>query len=251
MSDPGKSPSDPSLEEQRAYYDAWNTRHRDRDFAHIESESRARGGRVLELLRSLPPDPRRRILEVGCGTGWLSGELCAFGDVTAVDLSPAAVRIAEARGLPAHFVAGDFMTQAFAAAPFDVVVCVETLFYVEDQPAFVARMAEMLRPGGVLITTCVNRFVYERRHDIPPPVRGQIRKWLGRRDVLRLLASHFRVLSVDTVLPKGHGGVLRLVNSTKLNGVLERFVPAARIERAKERLGLGHTIVILASRRAR
>jgi SAM-dependent methyltransferase len=88
-----------------------------------------------------------RILEVGCGTGWLSARLLDFGEVTATDLADEVIARAQAAHPRVRFLAGDFMTLA-AGDDYDVVVCLETLSHFVDQPAFVARLASCLRPGG-------------------------------------------------------------------------------------------------------
>jgi 2-polyprenyl-3-methyl-5-hydroxy-6-metoxy-1,4-benzoquinol methylase len=56
--------------------------HQQREVAHAVAARAAAG---LEHERPL------RILDFGCGTGWLGASLTSFGDVTGIDLSPAAI----------------------------------------------------------------------------------------------------------------------------------------------------------------
>lgn len=238
-------PMPPTLEEQRRHYDEWNAAHRSEDLDHIGPESRARALALLEAVRALPGPPRR-ILEVGCGTGWLTEHLTRLGDVTGIDLSPRAVALARARGLRAELRSGDFLREPLPEAGFDVVVCMDTIFYVYDQVAFVDRLAAMLRPGGHLVLDAINPFVYERWSVVGPPAPGQVRRWLDRRSLQRLLERRFEVLATRTVLPRGDTGVLRLVNSVKLNRALEAVLDRERIARAKEWLGLGHARLFVA-----
>jgi hypothetical protein len=65
---------------------------------------------------------------------------------------------------------------------------------------------------------------------------------------VRLLEPRFRVRRTTSVIPIGHRGVLRLVNSYKLNRTLGLVVPPTRIERLKERAGLGYSIIALAQK---
>lgn len=238
----------PTLEEQVEFYDRWNAKHRSEAFDQIEPDSRARGEKVLLLLNSLPVQ-RPMILEVGCGTGWLTERLVVHGPTTAIDLSPQAIEIAKRRGLDAEFIAGDFYEYDFSRAPFNIAVCVETISNVPNQPRLVARLATVLKPGGYLLLTSQNRFVYERRSDIRPPEPGNIRKWLSGRELRKLLDPQFEIVRMTTVLPKGDKGILRLVHSYKVNWLLSRFFSRERIARVEERLGLGHTLVVLARRR--
>jgi hypothetical protein len=92
--------------------------------------------------------------------------------------------------------------------------------------------------------------VYERRDDVAPQGRGQIRHWNYPGEVRRLFEDGFIIRRFTTLLPEGHRGVLRALNSSKINGVLKRIVSPTALERAKERLGLGQTIALLAQRRA-
>ncbi len=238
----------PTLQEQIDFFDEWNEKYRSAGFEQIEPESKARGDNVLEILSSLPLR-HPRILEVGCGTGWLTERLIEFGPTTAIDLSPRAIEIARRRGLDAEFFAGDFYRHEFQRADFDVGVSVETISMVPDQAQFVAKLATAIKPGGYLILTAQNKFVYERRSDIPPPLPGNIRKWLSRRELMRLLRPHFQVIRTTTVLPKGDMGILRAVYSYKVNRLLGLFFSTATIVRVQEKAGLGHTRVVLARRR--
>jgi 2-polyprenyl-3-methyl-5-hydroxy-6-metoxy-1,4-benzoquinol methylase len=240
----------PSIEEQTAFYDRWNELYRRGELEEIDPEIRLRGERVLDLLRR-PGLLHRgaRILEVGCGTGWMGRELCRLGDLTAIDLSPRAIEIAKSRGLPGEYVAGDFLSHDFGDRSFDAVLCVETLFYVHDQAACVHKMARLLEPDGILALTAINKFVYERRSDIRQPLPGQIRHWLSRRELRRLLRPYFRILSEETLLPLGNRGILRLVNSYRLNAILDRSLGADRVRSLKERAGLGGGVIVLASRK--
>jgi SAM-dependent methyltransferase len=237
----------PTLEQQIEFFDRWNESYRKVVYEEIEPESRARGDRVLALLASIPMQGKT-ILEVGCGTGWLTERLARIAPTTAIDLSPRAIDIARSRGLDVEFVAGDFYTQEFSRGPFDMVICMETISCMPDQSRFVERLAEATRPGGYLIITAHNKFVYERRSDIGPPQPGNIRKWLTGKELRGLLTPRFRIVQETTVFPKGDGGILGIVHSRRLNRLLERFISRDRITRTQERLGLGHTRVIVARR---
>lgn len=235
----------PSQAEQRAFYDQWNRDSRSGGYDDVDVKVRMRTDRALEFIEQLDLPRPARVLEVGCGTGWLSERLAAFGHVTGVDLSPGAIDIAKARGISdARFLAGDFLALDLSdEEPFDLVVCAETLFYVEDQQAFVDAMAAVMRPGGSLVCTMINAFVYERTEGVPPPAPGQIRSWLNRRGVLTLLRDRFIVQDWCSLDPLGRGGILRLVNSPRLNGWLHRLMQPSTLRAIKERAGFGSGFV--------
>jgi len=241
----------PPISDQQRFWNEWNAVHREGakyDAIAVDPESRRRAEVVLEWLRRLGLKSPR-ILEVGCGSGWLSERLAAFGTVTAVDLADEVIARARARLPHIAFHAGDFTQLELPDASFDVVVCLETLSALPHQAPFVAHLARVTRPGGYLLLTAHNRFVYERRDDVQPLAPGQVRHWMTRGELKRLLKAHYRLRRVTTAVPAGHNGVLRVVNSYKVNKLLGVVLSERRLALAKERLGFGTTIVVLARRR--
>jgi 2-polyprenyl-6-hydroxyphenyl methylase/3-demethylubiquinone-9 3-methyltransferase len=102
-------------------------------------------------------------LDVGCGGGLLSEALAAEGArVTAIDLAPDLLRVARLHQLESgHEV--DYLQQSVESlaaerpATFDVVTCMELLEHVPDPASVVAACASLLRPGGRLFLSTLNR----------------------------------------------------------------------------------------------
>ena len=243
------STPDATAAQQTKYFDRWNS-YRNVGFDNIDPESRRRGELVLHFLDSLPikqPD----ILEVGCGTGWLTEKIARYGKTTAIDLSASAIEFAKQRGTNAEFVAGDIHKLDLPVRTFDVVVLVEVISCVPAQARFLERVASLMKPGAFLILTSLNRFVYMRRSDTPlPRPPGEIANWLTRRELHRLVKRDFRILRSFTFLPAGDRGLLmRILNSYKVNWSLNRVFSTDTITKVKEYLGLGHCRMVLATRR--
>ena len=104
-----------------------------------------------------------RVLDVGCGGGLLSEALAGEGAVvTAIDLSPELLNVARLHGLETG-VSVDYRQQPVEAlateAPgsFDAVTCMEMLEHVPDPAAIIRACAELLRPGGRLYLSTLNR----------------------------------------------------------------------------------------------
>jgi len=233
-----------TLNEQRLWWNSWDGRH----LQTISPAALRRGDTAVSLLKSLRlKEPR--ILEVGCGNGWLCEKLAAFGRVTGVDLADAAIDEAKTRVPNATFFAGDFCRTDLPEAGFDVVVTLETLSHVPDQQEFIRRLAFVLRAEGHLVLLTQNRLVYSRCSNVAPQGRGQLRRWVSMRELRALAAPHFDVVRAFTIQPNGHLGFLRIVNSARLNGVISRLISGATLESLKERSGLGQTLVMLARRR--
>jgi SAM-dependent methyltransferase len=110
-----------------------------------------------EFALSQLPDPPRRVLEVGCGQGWLAERVqrelgCA---VVALDQSEHMVELTRARGIEAHV--GDVRALRFDDGAFDCVVAAWMLYHVPDVDRALAEIARVLRPGGRLVAVTNSR----------------------------------------------------------------------------------------------
>ena len=125
-----------SVEDQRRFWNQWNAESR---ATHLPEVSRRQAEIVSKWLKDLHRSDLR-IIEVGCGAAWFTPSLTAFGAVTGTDLSDELLAKARPRHPDINFIAGDFMTLDFGDARFDVVVTLEVLSHVADQPAFIAKI---------------------------------------------------------------------------------------------------------------
>ena len=102
------------------------------------------------------------ILDVGCGAGLLAEPLSRLGAVvTGIDPAPRAIEAARAHaaatGAAAAYRVGTVEDLAREGAKFDVVLAMEVVEHVGDMPAFVARAASLVRPGGLIALSTLNR----------------------------------------------------------------------------------------------
>ncbi|MFI4970761.1 MAG: bifunctional 2-polyprenyl-6-hydroxyphenol methylase/3-demethylubiquinol 3-O-methyltransferase UbiG [Lysobacterales bacterium] len=102
-------------------------------------------------------------LDVGCGGGLLSEALARAGaEVTAIDLAPAVLDVARLHlhesGLSVDYREVSAETLA-AEMPdvFDVVTCMEMLEHVPDPASVIRACASLLKPGGKLFLSTLNR----------------------------------------------------------------------------------------------
>jgi SAM-dependent methyltransferase len=111
--------------------------------------------RVAKLVGSLRP---RRLLELGCSLGRMTERLVPLGaELTAVDLSPTAVRRARDRVRGATFLAGSATQLPLADGAFDVVLASDGLYSWQIErdlrDAALREIARVLAPGGRVVLT--------------------------------------------------------------------------------------------------
>lgn len=239
--------SDAPLPAQVAFWNEWNAATRE---ASVEKVCIEQADTVLAWLRSLDRTDLD-IIDVGCGAGWLAPRLTQFGKVTGTDLSDQVLARAAVRAPSVKFVAGDFMNLDFANEAYDVVVSLEVLPHVKDQPAFLAKIAAMLRPNGYFMLATQNRPQLER-NDIPPPEPGQIRRWVDRHELKALLSRGFEIEELFSITPKFNRGYLRYLNSQKLHLLASAVGMGAVtdwLKKRQEKAWRGWTLMALARKR--
>ena len=101
-------------------------------------------------------------LDLGCGGGLVSAPLARMGaNVTAIDASSEAIGAARAYALQAGLdiafqcTTGEALVEQ--GAQFDLVTALEIVEHVADVRAFLAAASALVKPGGVLILSTINR----------------------------------------------------------------------------------------------
>jgi len=115
-----------------------------------------RDAKRLDCLQGL------RILDIGCGGGILSEPLARLGaNVVGADPSTANIEAAKVHAVQSRLAIDYRATTAEALADagerFDLVLAMEVVEHVADVMLFVARCAEMVNPGAVMIAATINR----------------------------------------------------------------------------------------------
>ncbi|MBB6599682.1 bifunctional 2-polyprenyl-6-hydroxyphenol methylase/3-demethylubiquinol 3-O-methyltransferase UbiG [Luteimonas sp. MC1825] len=117
----------------------------------------------LAYVQARAPLPGRRVLDVGCGGGLLSEAMARTGaEVTAIDLADELVKVARLHGLESGLKV-DYRLQSVEAladempGAFDTVTCMEMLEHVPDPGAILGACARLLKPGGRLFVSTLNR----------------------------------------------------------------------------------------------
>ncbi len=98
--------------------------------------------------------PGESVIEVGCGTGQLTGwlaDLVRPGRVLGVDFSGEMLRKAAAKGIDAVFRLADACRDELGREEFDAAFCFHSFPHFRDQPAALRNLARCLKPRGRLI----------------------------------------------------------------------------------------------------
>lgn len=128
----------------------------------------------------------RKLLDVGGGNGLVSEAASQLGfDVLMCDISPQAVERAKTKGIECHH--GEVIDAFFdkRLGEYDAIVALEVIEHVYDPKAFLRRVFDLLKPGGVFVYTTGN---------------FQETRFLGKRwGYLDIPESHIYFFTPDTI----------------------------------------------------
>ena len=125
----------------------------------IRDEAAKRFGRDA---RDVKPLTGLRLLDIGCGGGLLAEPMARLGaEVVGADASVVNIGIAtthaEAAGLAIDYRATTAEALADAGERFDIVLAMEIVEHVADLHLFIAKAAGMVKPGGLIVLSTINR----------------------------------------------------------------------------------------------
>ncbi len=117
----------------------------------------------LEWINSRVPLAGKTVLDIGCGGGILAEAMARKGaNVTGIDLSEKALKVADLHSLESgiqvkyELISAEDMA-AREPGTFDVVTCMEMLEHVPDPAAVVSACAALVKPGGHVFFSTINR----------------------------------------------------------------------------------------------
>ena len=117
----------------------------------------------LEWINALAPVAGKRVVDIGCGGGILAEAIAKKGaTVTGIDLSEKALKVADLHSLESGVSVRYELTSAEdlaarEAGQYDVVTCMEMLEHVPDPSAIVKACSTLVKPGGQVFFSTLNR----------------------------------------------------------------------------------------------
>jgi SAM-dependent methyltransferase len=109
---------------------------------------------TLPVIEKMRIGPTENVLEVGCGSGWLSrriSKLAPDGRVVGMDVSDEMIRVARRTSLDHHnvqFITGEVARIPQEASLFTHAISVESAYYWPEPAAGAREIHRILRPGG-------------------------------------------------------------------------------------------------------
>ena len=119
----------------------------------------------LDYINGIAPLPGKTVLDVGCGGGILAESMAALGArVTGIDLGDKALQVAKLHLLESgrqveyrNIAVEDLAVEQ--PGHYDIVTCMEMLEHVPDPASTVLACAQLVRPGGHVFFSTLNRTV--------------------------------------------------------------------------------------------
>jgi len=155
-------------------------------------DERSRLSAVTAMLDACDPGPRPRILDLGCGRGWLTRALSRYGEVVGTDVVAASVQ--RARELHPDLTFEQTDLQGLLDSPgeesFDLVVSSEVLEHIKntEKHDFLHGIHQLLRPGGYAIVTTPRGELWDqwqRSRDWTQPVE----EWISEAALDRMATN--------------------------------------------------------------
>jgi 2-polyprenyl-6-hydroxyphenyl methylase / 3-demethylubiquinone-9 3-methyltransferase len=117
----------------------------------------------LEWINARAPLAGKKVIDIGCGGGILTESMAKKGaDATGIDLSEKALKVADLHSLESgvhvryeHIAAEDMAARE--AGQYDIVTCMEMLEHVPDPASIVKAAAALVKPGGHVFFSTLNR----------------------------------------------------------------------------------------------
>jgi len=171
----------------RANINYWQSIYDRQDFLGVCY--RRRMYQVLSWLDNLDLYKDSKILDAGCGAGRIAKEIANRRyDVIAMDYSHNMVKEAKAicsvnEELDIKFLQGDIESLPYKDSVFDMVLCLGVITYLKSEQKALREMSRILKPGGTLILSILNKVSLARCLDISVFVKRRLRDIVGNATV--------------------------------------------------------------------
>lgn len=158
---------------------------------------------ILRRVQQSEPGRRLRILDVGCGRGWLTNLATMYGSCEGIE--PVAGVVEHARKLFPHlrFEAGtaEVVSERADFEPYDVILTSEVIEHVPhgQKENFLAQLFRLLKPDGYVVLTTPRGEMWEQWKTIAPP-NQPVEDWVTEEQLRVLFTSQgFVEMGLDRI----------------------------------------------------
>lgn len=158
---------------------------------------------ILRRVRQQEPNKQLRMLDIGCGRGWLTNLAAAYGFCEGIE--PVAGVVEHARKLFPHLrfegETAESVLRRTDFEPYDVVLTSEVIEHVPhgQKEEFLAQLAKLLKPDGYLVLTTPRGEVWEQWRTIAPP-NQPVEDWVTEEQLRNLFtAQGFVEMGLDRI----------------------------------------------------
>lgn len=204
--------------------------------------------------------PGIEVLDAGCGPGGNSAWLSGYGQVTGLDPSAEALRLARERHPELEAVQGDIAALPFERDSFDVAMALTVLAMVEDDGRAVAELARVVRPQGAVLLFEPALPRLRRDHDVVTRVLRRYRLAELERlavdaglEVRRTTYAYSFLVAPALLLGAWHAvrperaGRHSDLERDRLGGLFGRLAALERRVLARRRVPLGLSAIVVAT----
>lgn len=188
----------------RTNIDYWESVYNRQDFLGVCY--RRRMYQALSWLDNTNLSKNSKILDVGCGAGMMAKEVANRGyEIWGMDYSYNMVKKAKAicnvnTKLDTNFLQGNIESLPFKDSVFDMVLCLGVITYLKSEQKALHEMSRILKPGGTMILSILNKFSLAKCLDISVLVKRRLQKITGNRIVswkkrAEIEENHFAIKS--------------------------------------------------------
>ena len=123
-----------------------------------------------------------KILDAGCGSGRLARELSERGyAVFGLDYSYGMLEKANSIGnrqgkRNVELLQGDVELMPYRDSSFDMIICLGVISYLKSEEKALNEFARVLKPGGIMIISIINKFRLVKQLDLPLFLRDRLRR---------------------------------------------------------------------------
>ena len=152
-----------------AEHNHWDAVWKGDEYANEELRKIKAKVKVDRLLNHIAITNSWKIIDFGCGPGYVSEEIYrrSHCDITCVDSSEVAINMAKKRleSYPVRFVHSDVCTTNLPSGNYDLVVCCGIIEHIHNRDIFISEIYRLLKPGGYLFVVSSNlwSFIWPQR----------------------------------------------------------------------------------------